>query len=221
MKILAISDATVPQLYDNFDKAKFADIDCVISCGDLPIYYLDFIIDALNVPCFFVPGNHDKALEEKHPAGWVNLHENVVNFRGLTIAGLGGSRFYNGESEFQYSESEMLLKYYMLRLKLLFKPKIDIFVSHSPSYGLGDLVDSTSHQGFRSFLKILDFYKPKLHLYGHTHLDYGVNRFGLYHQTLLINAFRNYSLSWDDVLTALQTKNLKDGVDGQLIEFKY
>lgn len=59
MKILLISDKPSPVLYDRYDPEPFKQVDLVISCGDLTADYLDFVMSMLNVPCYYVPGNHD------------------------------------------------------------------------------------------------------------------------------------------------------------------
>ena len=60
MKLLAISDQISPVIYGHLEDASFRQIDLVISCGDLPLDYLEYIVSMLNVPCYFVPGNHDE-----------------------------------------------------------------------------------------------------------------------------------------------------------------
>ena len=52
MKILAVSDRIDPRVYSDFCQERFKDVECVISCGDLPEHYLDFIVTNLNVPLF-------------------------------------------------------------------------------------------------------------------------------------------------------------------------
>ena len=42
LKILIISDEESPALWDYFDRSKLADIDLIISCGDLAPQYLFF-----------------------------------------------------------------------------------------------------------------------------------------------------------------------------------
>ena len=44
MKVLAVSDNVLPQLEKaEFIRRQYGDIDRIISCGDLPAPYLDFI----------------------------------------------------------------------------------------------------------------------------------------------------------------------------------
>src|SRR3712207_6896420 len=49
-----------------------------------------------------------------------------------------------------------------------------VFVTHSPPFGLGDREDQ-AHVGFESFLGLIDRHKPSLWLHGHVHL-YGPER---------------------------------------------
>ena len=60
MKILAISDEVVDFIYSPRIKDKYADVDLVLACGDLPFYYLEYIVTVLDVPLYYVPGNHDR-----------------------------------------------------------------------------------------------------------------------------------------------------------------
>ena len=60
MKILAISDEVCEAIYTPTLKRKYPDVDLVVGCGDLPYYYLEFIVNALDVPLYYVHGNHDK-----------------------------------------------------------------------------------------------------------------------------------------------------------------
>jgi hypothetical protein len=40
MKILTVSDQVKSQLYEHFQPERFAGIDLILSCGDLPPEYL-------------------------------------------------------------------------------------------------------------------------------------------------------------------------------------
>src|SRR4051812_9302435 len=95
-RVLAVSDIVEPQLY-NSGVAEWLDpIDMIISCGDLPASYLDFLITALNAPCYHVIGNHcagphgpsgsDHCPPEAYP-GVVDLDRRVRNVDGLLLAG--------------------------------------------------------------------------------------------------------------------------------------
>ena len=59
MKILCISDQIDPLVYSSNIKERYKDIDFIISAGDLPMEYLDFIVSSLNKAVYFVFGNHN------------------------------------------------------------------------------------------------------------------------------------------------------------------
>ena len=52
MKILSISDVVIPFIYSAQVRSLFADVDLVVSCGDLPYTYLEYIISMLDIPLF-------------------------------------------------------------------------------------------------------------------------------------------------------------------------
>lgn len=195
MKILLISDAVSPALYDHFDDRTCADISMVISCGDLPLDYLEFIISMLNVPCYCVPGNHDEQFVGMPPPGWKILDDRIVVHDSIKILGLGGSMRYK-PGPYQYSELGMKLRFLKLVPKLwLHKNKIDILVTHAPAYKLGDL--EGPHRGFKVFRSIIENYKPKYHLHGHVHLNYCQNVRTIKHdQTEIINGYEYYKFEY-------------------------
>lgn len=193
MKILVVSDIESTYIWDFFDKANFKDIECVISCGDLKASYLSFLVTMLAVPVFYVHGNHDKQYLKTPPEGCDCIEDKVIKFRGLKIAGLGGSIEYRG-GPFQYKEAQM-----QKRVKKLIrhsKEDIDIFVSHAPAFGLGDDPTSQCHIGFQCFHQIYDSLKPKIHLYGHNHFTYSSHskRIIEHNNIQLINGYNYYIL---------------------------
>ena len=58
-KILCISDQIDPVIYSKNVKEKYGDVDFIISAGDLPIEYLDFVQNALYKPLFFFFGSNN------------------------------------------------------------------------------------------------------------------------------------------------------------------
>lgn len=195
MKILLVSDIESNYLWDFFDKSKFSDIDFVISCGDLKAAYLSFLVTMLGVPVFYVHGNHDKRYDVQPPEGCDCIEDKVITYRNIRIAGLGGSMLYNGGVH-QYTEPDM-----QKRAKKLIKSskgRIDLFVTHSPTFDLGDNKDSMCHRGFKSFYSIYEATKPKYHLYGHNHFTYSskAQRLLTYNDITLINAYNYYVLEY-------------------------
>ena len=178
MKVLAISDEVAPQLYDPGIRTRFADVKLVLSCGDLPNHYLEYIATMLRVPVYYVMGNHDLQLDdggnrEVRPGGCVDINEQVVEQDGLLIAGLEGCVRYK-PGPYQYTQLEMRYKALRLRARMLFKRhsrrhQLDILISHAPPLGIHDGRD-VCHTGFYVFLQLMERYRPRYLLHGHTHV---------------------------------------------------
>lgn len=187
MRILTVADEVHPALYDHLDLSRFQGIDALISCGDLPDSYLDFLASSFNVPAFYVRGNHDPGAS---PAGWENLDGRVVNFGGLRLAGFEGCRLYTNHPVVQYTEREMWWKVRKLVPRIWLKGGIDILVTHAPPKGYHEGLD-LAHQGLESFRWLMDKYQPRLFVHGHQHLNYAAfqERVTQVGKTMLINAF--------------------------------
>ena len=198
MKILAISDEVVDLIYSPRVKDQYADIDLVLGCGDLPFYYLEYIVTVLNVPLYYVPGNHDR-LAQYHADGRVvhraegcePLDKTTACFPnrlytatkaaleacdrpGLLLAGLGGSMRYNQDNAHQYTEGEMLGRAFALAPRLVGNRlrhgrALDILVTHAPPRGIHDAAD-LAHTGFQTFCTFMDVFRPRLLLHGHSHV---------------------------------------------------
>jgi Icc-related predicted phosphoesterase len=198
VKILVISDAISGSLYEYFDSERFAEVEMVISCGDLPADYLEFVISMLNVPCFYVPGNHDTSFIKKKPLGWIPLDGRMIQHQGVAMLGLGGSMRYK-PGPFQYTEFEMKKRLLKLKPSLwMQKNKIDILVAHAPAYQLGDM-EERPHCGFQVFREILDTYSPKFFLHGHVHLNYQQTpRIQEYGTTQIINGYQYYIFDYPE-----------------------
>ncbi len=197
--ILAVSDAVASLVYSDRIRERFGHVDLVLSCGDLPLGYLDYIVSTLNVPLLGVPGNHDhgradRAMDAHRLAlGTVNLHGRVVRTHGLTLAGLGGSLCYNN-GPWQWSEAEARRRLRRMAPRLLLNKLchgryLDILVTHAPPRHIHDAEDRC-HRGFEALLPFLRRFRPRYHLHGHVHVYDGrtvtKTRVG---ETLVLNAY--------------------------------
>lgn len=191
MKVLVVSDEENAYIWDFFDRKRFCDIDLVISCGDLNPRYLSYLVTMINAPLYYVHGNHDDRYETHPPEGCISLEDEIIVYRGIKIAGLGGSIEYSGGTH-QYSLDEMMKRAKRLTKKRLLRGEVefDILVTHAPAKGLGDGAGFV-HQGFPAFNWLIDTYKPKYHLHGHQHLSYGAKqkRIIQHNNTTIINGF--------------------------------
>ncbi|MEK7324799.1 MAG: metallophosphoesterase [Chloroflexota bacterium] len=181
MKILALSDEVVDFIYSTSVKERFGDVDLVLGCGDLPFYYLEFVVTILNKPLYFVPGNHDAPSQYlsdgrvvRSAEGCLNLDGRAINENGLLLAGLGGSIRYRPDGAHQHTQNEMKGRAASLAPslwlnRLRYGRYLDILIAHSPPYGIHDGGD-TAHIGFKVFLDFIKVFQPRFLLHGHSHV---------------------------------------------------
>ena len=146
-RILAVSDKVEPRIYGPNLAMVAANIDFVVACGDLPYYYLEYIISVLDRPLYYVHGNHDRPEHRQdsslvtEPPGGINLHRRVRLLDGLLIAGLQGSHRYNQNPHYQYTQTEMRTRVIGMMPELLlnrirYGRALDLLVTHSPPFGI-------------------------------------------------------------------------------------
>ena len=218
MKILCVSDMIDPLVYTNSIKERFADVDLILSAGDLPMDYLDFIISSLNKPAFFVFGNHNlkhyKTYKNIHAtntfyynldsySGAAHIGTKVKYDSGVIIAGLGGCMKYN-KGENQYTEFQMKLEILKIMPALFFNRIfrgrfVDILLTHASPKGIHDKEDRC-HCGFKHFLWFMKVFKPKYLVHGHIHLyDLSEVRATKYLDTWVINAYSHYIINTEEM----------------------
>jgi Icc-related predicted phosphoesterase len=192
MKILALSDQVVPFIYGNEIRDHFQEVELVVSCGDLPANYLEFVLTALNVPLVYVPGNHDP--DDFHVPGGQALDGKWRSIKGLRLWGLGGSQRYKPLGRHQYTQEEMawrMLRVYPRALigRLLAGSGLDVMVTHSPPLGIHD-GDDMAHIGFSGFRRFMRWGRPRYLLHGHKHVHRNLDPTETkYHGTMVLNVF--------------------------------
>jgi len=226
MKILCISDDKDVLVYSPNIAQRYKDVDLILSAGDLPLKYYEYIVSSLNKPFYFVFGNHytedlnrftktdvfnpsemgDGVFKPLIPMGIGGdfIDGKVIRDKksGLLIAGLGGSMKYN-HGKHQFTDREMAFRIISLipRLiynKLRYKRFVDILLTHAPPRNLGDKED-LCHRGFSSFLWFIKLFKPTYLLHGHVHLiDMNAERVREYHGCKVINVYSSYILEEDE-----------------------
>lgn len=198
MRILAIADEESKYLWDYYEKEKLEGIDLILSAGDLDPRYLSFLVTLSSVPVLYVHGNHDDMYEQTPPEGCICIEDQIYEYKGLRILGLGGSMRYR-PGKHQYTDKQMARRVRKLWFALHRKKGFDILLTHSPAYKLNDGRD-LPHQGFKVFQVLLDKYKPKFFIHGHVHLNYGAKcrRYDKYGDTNVINAFERCIIEIED-----------------------
>ena len=193
MKILAISDVASKALWSSQCRERLDGVDLILSCGDLPRAYLEYLTNFTAAPILYVHGNHDNDYAQHEPGGCICVDDGVYNWKGLRIMGLGGSIRYNRESPYQYTERAMRRRIARLRPKVRRMGGIDVLLTHAPARGLND-GDDLPHQGFACFSNLLDELKPRWFVHGHIHLfyNYKLPRVCQRGETTVINATERY-----------------------------
>lgn len=171
VKILAVSDVVQPQLHEPaYLRKSCADVDVLVSCGDMPVEYLDFIGTVLTLPLLYVRGNHDVHYAPNHPGG-DNLHLRFLRFQRHLFVGLEGSICYN-KGDAQYTQSEMLIKVLRLLPRLAVRRAwagygAHVLVAHSPPRHIHDIAEDRAHRGFNAFRLLMRVGRPMFLLHGH------------------------------------------------------
>jgi uncharacterized protein len=214
MKILAVSDEVADALYSPTLKQKYEAVELVLGCGDLPFFYLEFIVNALDVPVFYVPGNHDQKQQYLSDGRTVSQAEGCQAIDGLTaatpldpsarrllLAGLGGCLRYNDSGQHQYTQQDMFRRAYALAPRLFlnrlrYGRYLDILITHAPPRGIHDR-PTQAHTGLNAFLWLMKVFKPRYLLHGHTHrYRQDVPSVTRYAETEVINVYPYRVLEW-------------------------
>lgn len=179
MRIVVISDT-----HNRHRKLEIPSCDLLIHCGDyslsgLQYEFEEFISwfgaqDSLNK--ILVPGNHDGFVQkkEKHARRSCEhqcvdlLIDQEIEVEGLKIYGFPWTPTY-GMWAFMLDDLGMSMENRVAKI-----PKnLDILVSHGPPYMILDKTRKNSHAGSLSLIRALENAKPKHHVFGHIHEDYG------------------------------------------------
>lgn len=199
MKALSLSDQIADFIYAPTVAQRFSLVDFVLGCGDLPYYYLEYLVDVLGKPVFFVRGNHNVEVEysaggDRHqPWGAVDLHRNVVNHQGLLMAGFQGSLRYR-KGPFMYTQGEMWSMVLGMAPRLLWNwirygRALDLLATHAPPRMVQDRED-IAHQGFSAFRWLLTVFRPRYHFHGHIHVyDRKMPTLSRFKDTLVVNTY--------------------------------
>jgi Icc-related predicted phosphoesterase len=191
VRVLAVSDEVNDALAaDPGGVGGVRGVELIVACGDLPFDYLASLMNALDVPLVFVPGNHDPDLSGYRssragltlrggmparppwPDGAVNADGRVVDAAGLRLAGLGGCLRYNFGPN-QYTDRQQARRAWALRRRARWRRLrdgrgIDVLLTHAPPRDVGD-GDDPPHRGFSALHGLVAGLQPTALLHGHVH----------------------------------------------------
>ncbi len=191
---MSVSDVIKPALDQHTDGGPLADIDLIVSCGDLPPEYLSRLVHYLKAPLYYVRGNHDIRYDDKPPEGGNDLHGRLERFQGINILGLEGSHWYNGGPH-QYTEGQMRSIIRRLRPVLWWRGGVDVVIAHAPPRHIHDAEDPC-HRGFECFRRLIDKYHPGYFIHGHIHANFSNSneRVTTVNSTKVVNTYGYYLL---------------------------
>ena len=177
MKIVAISDTHMQE-----SSVKIPECDILIHAGDFDIRTLDHLeqVNAwfYNQPAkhkICIGGNHDFYLEKLNYNSICDilnschyLYNNSIEIEGLKIWGSPYSPIFH-DWAFMLPENKLA------NIWAKIPNDTDVVVTHSPPFGILDLVDiGNRHTGSFSLLERIKEIKPRLHIFGHIHESYGL-----------------------------------------------
>jgi Icc-related predicted phosphoesterase len=203
LHILCVADEVDLLVYSAQICERFSDIDLILSAGDIPNEYLEYIVSMLNKPLISVAGNHDKSddpigrgvlqYNNEQRGGLGRIRFSIKKENGIHVLGLPGSIRYN-DGQNQYSDLWMTFRIIrmlprLLARRLLFGRSVDIILAHAPPRGIHDGGDP-AHIGFSAYRWLIRLAKPYYFIHGHVHLyDLQALREMKYFDTTVVNVY--------------------------------
>ncbi|MDH7483533.1 MAG: metallophosphoesterase [Spirochaetales bacterium] len=202
IQMLCVADEIDLLVYSPSIRERFGDADLVLSAGDLPDEYLEYIASMLNRPVIAVAGNHDapddpisavRFSPRRFGTRLERTHFRIKTESGVSILGIPGCIRYNKGGN-QFTDAGMtwkLLKLVPLLLlrRLLYGRAVDVVLAHAPPRGIHDGGDQ-AHKGFSAFLWLMRIARPAYFVHGHVHLydaqELREQRFG---DTIVVNVY--------------------------------
>ena len=77
MHILVVADEPDKGLWELYQKEKIKRADLILSCGDLPAEYLEFLVTIASCPLLYIHGNHDDRYDSNPPGGCFCIEDQV------------------------------------------------------------------------------------------------------------------------------------------------
>lgn len=97
----------VKALWDYDTRARLEGIDLILSCGDLPKKYLEYLTNFTAAPILYVHGNHDGSYQTQGNPADASAWTIRCTHGRAAHHGAGGCQRYNKEDTYQYTEKAM------------------------------------------------------------------------------------------------------------------
>lgn len=159
MNILIIADR--PPSHPLKEFISINRVELLITLGDLGQHQLSELELIDDIPKIGVYGNHDSGMYFE-PLGIQNLHLTTTSINGITFGGFEGCVRYKSSGNLMYTQEEAT--------KLMNDfPKVDIFISHCPPFGINDDSSDIAHTGFIALKNYIEQHQPMYLFHGHTY----------------------------------------------------
>lgn len=176
MKFLAISDT-----HNQHEKLILPEADVIIHAGDVtgrgtPDEVFAFLkwFGQLDFQYrIFIAGNHDwffEDLEDPNFEGVIYLNDTGVKIDNINIWGSPIQPKFDNWA-FNRNRGEQINKHWQL-----IPVSTDLLITHGPPFGYLDMNAKMQRVGCVDLLKRIAEVKPKVHVFGHIHEDYGVKK---------------------------------------------
>jgi Icc-related predicted phosphoesterase len=179
MKLVIIADT-----HKEYHTLKLPKGDILIHAGDIDLYRYDNEFDHFNQwlkeqdfeEKIVVAGNHDGYLEDKGWK-WITEHLNATYlenqpyyYKDIIFYGSPITPSF-GNWSFMRNRGKEIKRYWNM-----IPNHVDVLITHGAPYGIMDSVTypKEEHVGDFDLLNIIKEIKPKIHIFGHLHANYGI-----------------------------------------------
>lgn len=190
MQIVAISDT-----HGKHHDVKVPDGDILIHCGDVTrggtkeqvLDFLEWFAEQKHAHKIFVAGNHDFFFEETDlkkirriiRKEIIYLNDSSIEIKGVKFWGSPITPCFNNWA-FNRNRGAEIKKHWDL-----IPNDTDVLITHGPPFGILDETVYGKRTGCEELLLRVYHVKPKFHIFGHIHEDYGSFTKG---ETTFVNA---------------------------------
>ncbi|MGV3656308.1 MAG: metallophosphatase domain-containing protein [Chitinophagaceae bacterium] len=190
MKFVAISDT-----HCRHKSLKLPKGDVLLHAGDVTykgerwevMDFLDWFGKQNYTYKIFIAGNHDfyfekissAAMQAVLPKEVIYLNDSGITINNINVWGTPVTPWYYNWA-FNRPRGTAINRHWQL-----IPADTDVLITHGPPYGLLDTVINGRNTGDKDLRKRVEALKPKVHLFGHIHESYGVEKRG---ETKFINA---------------------------------
>lgn len=178
MQIVAISDT-----HGKYRDLKIPDGDILIHAGDVTrggkkeqvIDFIAWFAEQRHAHKIFVAGNHDFFFEEAYPEEISNLIPNEIIYLSDSGVEINGIKFWGSPITpwfnnwaFNRERGTEIKQHWDLIPK-----DTDVLITHGPPFGILDETVYGKRTGCEELLLRVYQVKPKYHIFGHIHEEYG------------------------------------------------